>query len=164
MTEDSFCRILLEVPSSLSLQMNLIQAQCSVECRRMQGAGKSCHRVCPVLLLLLSLSKESLKLVDPTTHRMCLAQMQVFCCLLKMVIFLSSLSESCSPEMEHLAYNWHGIYLQLQSPFYQGNRMVWSWHFCAAVSQPCWLLGPGGCLSTFPKWMEKQKPQYFDDN
>lgn len=77
--------------------------------------------------------------------------------------FLFSVSESCSPEMEHLAYNQHGTYLQLQSSSSQGIR-VWSWHFCAAVSQPCWLLGSGGCFSTFPKWKEKQKPQYSDDD
>lgn len=32
-------------------------------------------------------------------------------------------------------------------------------------SLTAWLaLGPVGCLSPSPKWMEKQKPQYYDDD
>lgn len=114
-TEDSFCRILQEVSSSLSLQMNSVQAQCSLGCRKMPGAGKSCHRGHPVLLLLLPLSKQSLGLVEHTTPNMCLAQMQALCSLLRMAVFsllslsLAVLKWSTFPttSMEHTCSSSH---------------------------------------------------------
>lgn len=71
--------------------------------------------MCPVLLLLLSLAKESLELVEPTTHRMCLAQMRGFCCQLRMAIFsflslsLAVLKWSTWPttSMEHICSSSH---------------------------------------------------------
>lgn len=155
MTEDSFTRILYSISPSLPQQMNFSQAKCTAGwragCGKMQGGeGKSWHQVCPVLLLLLSLSKESLESVRSHQFQARLGTNSSILLPAENASFPSPFSTSCRPEMKHLPYNQCVTQLYLNSSFPHWTRM-WSLHFSDAVSQPYQLLGSGRPSSSLPQ-------------
>lgn len=110
-------------------------------CRKMQGGREelllSVFSACPAVV---SFKREPQ--IRFHHFRMCLAQIQAFCRLFIMQkFFLFSL---CLAVLKWSTFPTANMEHPCRCSHHSPREPVWSWHLCAAVSQPCQLLGPGG--------------------
>lgn len=138
-----------------------VQLDAMLDVGRCRGAGEELAlSVCPVLLLLLSLSKESLESVRSHRFQATFGTNSGILLPAQNASFSSPFSTSCSPETKHLPCNQHVMQLQFNSSFPHRTRMR-SLHFCDAVSQPYQLLGPGRPSTSLPQKDGKPKNSVF---
>lgn len=83
----------------------IVQLDAMLDVGRCRGLGKSWHRVCPVLLLLLSLLKESFKSVRSHHFQATLGTNSSILLPAQNASFPSPFSTSCISEMQHLPHN-----------------------------------------------------------